>query len=232
MPENHRMRICALAPAARSAPSLAGSGGARVILLVLLALFVAACGSSRSSTSSTIAASTAGASTTATSTATAVTTSTTSTTPRATTPASESGQCRAADLTLSFLGGQGATGHGELGFALRNISAKSCRTYGFPGVLFLDRAGEALPTIPTHTTHDFFGPAPAVPLVVAPGATVSFRLGVTHGSGSPAGCTTAHGVQVIPPNDTATLRTTIPGGAYECRSTTVSPLSPGTSAYP
>jgi hypothetical protein len=100
-------------------------------------------------------------------------------------------------------------------------------------VQFLDKSGQALPSTPTHTTQDFFGSLPEQPLTVAPGATVSFRLGVTHGLTSPAGCTTAYGLQVIPPNDTAALRTAIAnGGAYECRTTTVSPLQRGNSAYP
>ena len=138
----------------------------------------------------------------------------------------------AADLALSFLGGQGATGHGELGYALRNTTTTSCRTYGFPGVLFLDRSGAALPTDSTRTTNDFFGSVPAKPLVIAPGGSVSFRLGVTHGISSSAGCTTAYGLQVIPPNDTATLRVSMPQGAYECGTATVSPLAAGQSAYP
>jgi hypothetical protein len=135
-------------------------------------------------------------------------------------------------LELSFLGQQGATGHGLLGFALRNTGARSCRTYGYPGVLFLDRTGQALPTDPTHTTHDVAGSTRLAELAVRPGATVSFRLGVTHGIASSAGCTSAYGLQVIAPDDTATLRTSIPGGAYECRTVTVSPLQSGTSAYP
>ncbi len=138
----------------------------------------------------------------------------------------------AADLSLSYLGQQGATGHGELGFALRNTSSRSCHTYGYPGVLFLDKGGRALPTDSTRTTHDFFGTAPEVPLVIAPGSSVSFRLGVTHGVTGTADCTTAYGLQVIPPDDTHTLVTTIPGGAYECRTATVSPLRPANSAYP
>jgi hypothetical protein len=115
---------------------------------------------------------------------------------------------------------------------LRNTSAASCSTYGFPGVQFLDKSGAPLPTDSTRTTHDFFGSTPAVALVVAPGASVSFRLGVTHGASSSAGCTTAYGLQVIPPNDTATLHVSIPQGAYECQTATVSPLRPGNSAYP
>lgn len=123
-------------------------------------------------------------------------------------------------------------GRGEIGFALRNVSGSSCHTYGYPGVLFLGRSGGALPTASTRTSHDFFGSTPPTAIVVAPGASVSFRLGVTHGIASSAGCTTAYGLQVIPPDDTATLRTTIPEGAYECQSATVSPLRPGSSAYP
>lgn len=135
-------------------------------------------------------------------------------------------------LSLSYLGGQGATGHGELGFALRNTSAAPCHTYGYPGVLFLNKSGQGLTTATMHTTHDFFGPTPEIALVVAQGQSVSFRLGVTHGAASSAGCTTAYGVQVIPPDDTATLTTKIPNGAYECQTVTVSPLRPGSSAYP
>jgi hypothetical protein len=39
-------------------------------------------------------------------------------------------------------------------------------------------------------------------------------------------------VQVIAPNDTATLRTSVPNGIYECQTVTVSPLRPGPTAYP
>jgi hypothetical protein len=100
-------------------------------------------------------------------------------------------------------------------------------------VLFLDKSGKALPTESTRTTQDFFGSVPERRLVVAPGQTVSFRLGVTHGAASPTGCTTAYGLQVIAPDDTATLHVTIAnGGAYECRTATVSPLQQGTSAFP
>jgi hypothetical protein len=140
--------------------------------------------------------------------------------------------CRAANLALSFLGQQGGLGHGEIGFRLRNMGSTGCRSYGWPGILFLDRQGRPLPTIPHHTTNDFFGSTPAVRLVIAPGHSASFRLDVGHGVATSNGCATAYGLQVIAPNDTATLRTTIPEGSYECRDANVSPLRPGTSAYP
>lgn len=215
----------------------------RVALVFACALALSACGSSSHSSSSpapqastTPAPATTQSSSTPTSTPTSTSTTPstpTGTTPATTTPAASASACTAADLTASYLGGQGATGHGELGFALRNTGRSTCHTYGYPGVLFLDRAGNALPTDSTRTTQDFFGSVPEKELVVAPGETVSFRLGVTHGAASPKGCTTAYGLQVIPPDDTATLHVAIGnGGAYECRTATVSPLQQGTSAFP
>lgn len=140
-------------------------------------------------------------------------------------------RCRAAGLALGYLGGRGATGHGELGFALRNTTRRSCRTGGYPGIQFLDRSRRPLPTRPRHTTSDFFGTLRLAELTVAPGHSISFRLGVSHGAASPAGCATAYGLQVIPPNDTATLRVVIPNGAVECRTATVSPVQPGHRAF-
>ncbi len=227
MPEQRRMR--------RIVPLLSA---------VLLAVAVlAACGSSggtpaaASGTTSTAssppastATSTAAPATTATTTATTATSATTATT--ATTTASGDPPCRAASMSLSFLGQQGGMGHGEIGFVLKNTGTVPCRTYGWPGILFLDQAGNPLPTVPHHTTNDFFGSTPAMALVIAPGASASFRLDVGHGVATSNGCATAYALQVIPPNDTATLKTSIPNGAYECQDANVSPLRSGASAYP
>ena len=141
------------------------------------------------------------------------------------------GECKAAGLSLSYLGGQGATGHGELGFALKNTGSGACSTGGYPGIQFLSAAGAALPTTPQHTTDDFFGHLDLQRVTLQPGQTASFRLGVSHGGGTSTGCTTADGLQVIAPNDTATLKVQIPNGASECGTTTVSPMQPGTSAF-
>lgn len=199
------------------------------LALLSLALVAACGGSSKHSSRSTQAAlTTAGAATTAT----PPTTPTQTATSQTTTTAAGPPICQAANLALSFLGGQGATGHGLLGFALKNTSGSTCSTIGFPGILFLDGSGKPLPTQATRTTQDFFGSAPKVALTVAPGATVSFRVGVTHVPTGSAACTTAAALQVIPPNNTATLRITIPGGVFECETATVSPVRPGTTAYP
>jgi Protein of unknown function (DUF4232) len=218
-------------------------------LTVTAAVLLGGCGGSGSSSSAPgaqPAAATSQARTTSTaSTSAPATTTTTSTTSSASTTAASAtsgagaggasvagpGECKASGLSLTYLGGQGATGHGELGFALRNTTQSSCTTGGYPGIQFLDRSGGALPTTPTHTTSDFFGTLPLKPVAVAPGSSFSFRLGVSHGGGTGAGCTTTYGLQVIPPNDTATLRVGIPGGASECGATTVSPVQPGTTAF-
>jgi hypothetical protein len=137
----------------------------------------------------------------------------------------------ASDLAVSYLGQQGAAGHGEIGFAIKNTSNRSCHTIGYPGVLFLDRNGAPLRTIPHRATLDSFGHTPVTLLTVAPGSEASFRLGVTHGAIPGSICSTAFGLQVIAPNDTATLHVSIPHGAYECQDATVSPLASGTSGY-
>jgi hypothetical protein len=199
-----------------------------ILVLPCIALAIAGCGSSNSST----AASVSGSTKTVTVTTSATTSSTqTSASTTATTPAGPP-ICRASTLQLSFLGSQGAAGHGLLGFALKNTGSSNCSTVGFPGIQFLDKSGKPLPTNATRTTRDYFGPAPKVALTVAPGSTVSFRVGVTHVPTGNATCTTAYQLQVIPPNDTSTLDVSLADGAYYCQTATVSPVRPGTSAYP
>ena len=195
----------------------------------LAALTLAACGSSSGSTSTPASDPTTSTQTTTappTTTSTAPPTSTSTTTAAGSTPA-----CVASMLALSFLGGEGATGHIELGFALRNTSSGSCHTYGYPGVLFLNKNGQGLTTVTTRTTHDFFGSLPIAVLTVAPGAEVSFRLGTSDVTGSGPSCATATGLQVIAPDDTATLKTALSPSTFECGTVTVSPLQPGTSAF-
>ena len=225
MPEQRRMR--------RLVPLLSA---------VLVAAALAACGSSggtpaasvgTTSTTASQPANTSASTTSTTATTTTTTTaSTTTSTTATTTTSSGDPPCRAASMSLSFLGQQGGMGHGEIGFVLKNTGSVPCRTYGWPGILFLGQSGNPLPTIPHHTTNDFFGSTPAMPLVIAPGGSASFRLDVGHGVATSNGCATAYALQVIPPNDTATLRTSIPNGAYECQDANVSPLRAGASAYP
>jgi Protein of unknown function (DUF4232) len=196
--------------------------------VAILALVLAGCGSS-SSSSSTRASAATRAKTVTTTLSYTVTATKTGTAPQTTSP---SAPCLASVLKLTWLGQQGGMGHGELGFSLQNISSKPCRTGGYPGLLFLDGAGRSLTTVPTRVTRDFFGTTPVVQITLSPGQSASFRLGTTHEAQGSATCTTAAAVQVIAPNDTATLRTKVPDGIYECQTVTVSPLRPGPTTYP
>jgi hypothetical protein len=204
----------------------------RACLAAIAVLALAGCGSSTGAGASTQGTGSSGSSSaTGTGTTSSQTTSTTTTTTAATTSAGHA-PCTASGLALTFLGQQGATGHGELGLVLRNTGSSPCQTIGYPGILFLDKDGAPLPTDSTRTTHDFFGRTHVASLVILPGASASFRVGVTHGASSTKGCTTAAGLQVIPPNDTATMHASIPDGAFECGTATVSPLEAGNAAYP
>jgi hypothetical protein len=207
-------------------------------LAALVAVLIAACGSSGSATSSSTKA--APATRTVTHSVTAGRRSTTSAststgqtpTPSVHTTASQLSICRAGGVRISYLGGQGATGHGLLGFAMQNTGSAACTTVGYPGIQFLSKRGAALPTRDIRTTTDFFGTTKLARLTVAPGQSASFRLGVSHGAASTQACVTAGSVQVIPPNDTSAVRIAIPGGIYECGgAVTVSPMQPGDSAY-
>jgi Protein of unknown function (DUF4232) len=211
-------------------------------LVALAAVLIAGCGSSGSSASSSTKAppatktvthtvTSAPRSTTSSSSSTSSSTSA-SPNPSVHTTPSQLSICRAAGVKISYLGGQGATGHGLLGFAMQNTGNAPCTTLGYPGIQFASKRGAALPTHDTRTTTDFFGTTKLARLTIAPGQSASFRLGVSHGSASPHGCVTAGSVQVIAPNDTTTVRIAVPGGVYECGgAVTVSPMQPGDSAY-
>jgi hypothetical protein len=213
-----------------------------IVMAVVAGVALAACGSSGSSSSSPAASTGPAARSTSTSTSTATATVTAassspsasaSTSISASTPSpAAGGACTAAHLSASFIGGQGAMGHGELGFALRNTGSAPCHTYGYPGIQFASAAGSPLPTTPQHTTSDFFGSLALRRVTVAPGQSFSFRLGTSHGNGASSGCSTAQTVAIIPPDDTVALHVAIPnGGAVECGTTTVSPVAPGLTAY-
>jgi hypothetical protein len=160
-------------------------------------------------------------------------TTTTGTTTTGTTTVNASDDCVAADLKPSFLGTNGAAGTIAVGFALTNSSSSTCTTYGWPGVLLLSSTDEALPTDAVRSSSDMLGSTPATAITLKPGQQVSFRLIASDfASGSTASCPNATDLQIIAPNDTATLKVAISGGIPACGRATLSPLMAGTSAWP
>jgi len=163
-------------------------------------------------------------------------TTTTGTTGGSSIPPSAGGgstECVAADLKPSFLGTNGAAGTIAVGFALTNVSSSTCTTYGWPGVLLLSSTDQALPTDAVRTSSDLLGATPASNISLAPGQKASFRIIASDfASGSTASCPSATALQIIAPNDTATLKVAISGGIPACGRTTLSPMMVGTSAWP
>lgn len=215
-------------------------------MLTVLALALAGCGGSNSAaTTSPKPASTGSGQTTASSPAattqasgTTTTSASSTTTAQTTTTTSNSGgvpvsgsACTAADLTPGFLNSNGATGHIVIAFVLKNTGSSSCRTYGYPGVAFLSQAGALLTTNATRTSDDFAGHLPESAITLAPGQEASFRMVTSDVGSSQSDCANAHGLQVIAPDDTATMKISLPEPISFCDGkATVSPLVAGTGA--
>lgn len=138
--------------------------------------------------------------------------------------------CTASDLTPSFLGTNGAAGTIVLGFALKNTGTSTCHTYGWPGVQFLSSSGAALPTHATRTSGDVVGSTPAGALTLAPGDDASFRMVTSDMGPNGSSCPTASALQIIAPDDTATMKVALDGVAA-CGKATLSPMMPGDSAF-
>lgn len=212
-------------------------------LLTALALIVAGCGGSNTASTtshkqaSTGSGQTAAASTPATTSQTASTTTSSSTQTTNTTTSNSGGApvsgsaCTAADLTPAFLNSNGATGHVVMAFVLKNTGSAACHTYGYPGVAFLSKSGALETTNATRTTTDFAGHLPESPITLAPGQEASFRMVTSDVGSSQSDCTNANGLQVIAPDDTATMKTSMPEAISFCNGkATVSPLVAGTGA--
>jgi hypothetical protein len=117
-----------------------------------------------------------GSSTTATTSAPSATTSTQST-DGAASSTSAAAPARCSDLRTAYLGTNGATGHLEVTFSLRNVGKRTCRIEGYPAARLLDAAGRRLP-VTIHGGRGFFPdtlPAPR-PVTLAPGARARFGL--------------------------------------------------------
>lgn len=140
--------------------------------------------------------------------------------------------CTASKLTLSVLSSQGAAGHAVIALGLRNISPRPCHTYGFPGVAFLGAGGGVMNITPARVTTDFAGTVEERAIRLPAGESASFRLVISHVGSGPTVCGTASALQVIPPDDTASLHVTLSGGTTVCDKVTVSPVAPGESANP
>src|SRR3954449_6394348 len=84
--------------------------------------------------------------------------------------------CRTADLHVKRVLWAGATGNQISVFRVRNVSARTCHTFGWFGVQLLGRRGHALHTRSQRVTNDFFGGQPARRVTLRPRRHGSFRI--------------------------------------------------------
>ena len=209
-------------------------------LLAALALAAAGCGGSNTSATTSHKQSSTGqgqTSTPATTTQASTTTTSTATTQTTTTTGNSGGvpvsssACTAADLTPAFLNSNGATGHIVSSFVLHNSSTQTCHTYGYPGIEFLAKSGAPITTDAIRTTTDFAGHIPETEITLKPGQEATFRIVTSDVASSQSACATAYGLQIIAPDDTATMKAPMPNGISVCDGkATVSPLAAGTGA--
>jgi hypothetical protein len=124
--------------------------------------------------------------------------------------------CARARLRLTFVATQGATGHLEVTFALRNTSATMCTMRGYPGARLLDVAGH---TIATRLKRGggFFPDTMNPPgrVMLAPSASARFGLSfVTNSEYAGARrCVRATALESVPPGGGGgALRVSLTGG--------------------
>ncbi len=119
----------------------------------LLTLALAGCGSSHSSSS------------------------TSASTPPHSAGAPHTTGCSGSQLTLSYSGTEGATGHLELHMTVRNNSQSPCLLRGYPSARLLNGAGRALP-LRVGRRDGFFPDTQSGPRAVAlkPGASAHFGI--------------------------------------------------------
>ncbi|MFC3298226.1 DUF4232 domain-containing protein [Arthrobacter agilis] len=144
--------------------------------------------------------------------------------PAVTVPAAGGGICTAAELTGSIedqLGG-GAAGSVYRTLVLTNASSQACTMAGYPGVSFVDAAGNQLGA-PADRAE-----ATAGSVTLAPGASATTTLRQTNAQnyGAECGLTPAAGLRVYPPGATDSL--ILPQDIPACSAASIVLMSVGT----
>lgn len=123
--------------------------------------------------------------------------------------------CPSGGLRLTFLASQGATGHLEVTFALRNASGTMCTLRGYPGARLLDAAGHSI-VMRLKRGGGFFPDTLSPPsrVLLAPRASARFGLSfVTNNEyAGTRRCVRATALESVPPGAAGALRISLTGG--------------------
>jgi uncharacterized protein DUF4232 len=130
-------------------------------------------------------------------------------------PLAGSGECKAADLTLSVGDSEGAAGTVYRSLVFTNKSGRSCTMQGFPGVSYVTgddghQVGEAAVRVGTK----------GAVITLAPGAKAKAPVGFVQVANYEQGAckpTATRGLRIYPPHDTASMF--LPMGGTGCAGT-------------
>ena len=135
-------------------------------------------------------------------------------------------RCRQAQLGLAQPQSTGAAGSVRLRFVFTNVSAATCKLFGFPGMQLLNARQAPLPTYVQRGSSTVVPPEPEADVVMTPGQHGSFYAGYSDVPTGSQTCPAASFLEVTPPNDfnhfTQTSHITPCGGRI-----TVSPVVHG-----
>ena len=135
-------------------------------------------------------------------------------------------RCRLSQLALAQPKSTGAAGSVRMRFVFTNVSATTCKLFGYPGMQLLNARGAALPTYVRRGTSVAVPAEPETDVVMTHSQHASFYAGYSNVPTGGQACKVSTSVEVTPPNDTKhfTLRLAIApcGGVL-----TVSPVVHG-----
>ena len=120
-----------------------------------------------------------------------------------------SGDCKAADLTLSIRDGEGAAGTVYRTLVFTNSGSRTCTMQGFPGISYV--AGDDGHQVGPAAYRDG---TKGAPVTMAPGVSSSTVIGfvnVQNFDSSVCQPTETRGLRVYPPHDTAAMFLPLPG---------------------
>jgi hypothetical protein len=111
-------------------------------------------------------------------------------------------RCRLSQLSLAQPRSTGAAGSVRMRFVFTNVSATTCKLFGYAGMQLRNARGAALPTDVRRGTSNVVPPEPEVDVVMTHSQHASFYAGYSNVPTGGQGCKVSTSVEVTPPNDT------------------------------
>jgi Protein of unknown function (DUF4232) len=111
-------------------------------------------------------------------------------------------RCRLSQLTLAQPKSTGAAGSVRMRFVFTNVSATTCKLFGFPGMQLLNARGAALPTYVVRGTSNVVPAEPETDVVMTHSQHASFYAGYSNVPVGGQPCKVSTSVEITPPNDT------------------------------